>query len=179
VPTDEDDLHGRVEPAFSADERTMLAAYLDYHRDTLVWKASGLTQAQLAQPHPPSSLTIGGLVKHMALVEDSWFTERFAGQPEPAPWADVDWDADPDWEHHSAADDSPEALLALYAAACERSRAIYAAAESLEQRSVVPDRRVGEPFTLRWMVLHMLEETARHNGHVDLLRESIDGVTGE
>jgi uncharacterized damage-inducible protein DinB len=179
VPTDEDDLHGRVEPAFSDDERTMLAAYLDYHRDTLVWKASGLTQAQLAQPHPPSSLTIGGLVKHMALVEDSWFTERFAGQPEPAPWADVDWDADPDWEHHSAADDSPEVLLALYAAACERSRDIYAAAESLEQRSVVPDRRIGEPFTLRWMVLHMLEETARHNGHVDLLRESIDGLTGE
>jgi hypothetical protein len=115
----------------------------------------------------------------MALVEDSWFTERFAGQPEPAPWAGVDWDADPDWEHHSAAEDTPEALLALYAASCERSRAVYAAAESLDQHSVVGDRRTGAPFTLRWIMLHMIEETARHNGHVDLLREAIDGVTGE
>jgi uncharacterized damage-inducible protein DinB len=173
------DEHGRVDPGFYDDERTMLAAFLDYHRATLVWKASGLTQAQLAQPLAPSSLTIGGLVKHMALVEDSWFTQRFAGQPEPAPWVGVDWDADPDWEHHSAADDAPDDLLALYVAACERSRTAYAAAESLDQRSVVPSRDSGEPFTLRWIVLHMIEETARHNGHVDLLRESIDGVTGE
>jgi len=173
------DEHGRVDPGFHDDERTMLAAFLDYHRATLVWKASGLTQAQLAQPLAPSSLTIGGLVKHMALVEDSWFTQRFAGQPEPAPWVGVDWDADPDWEHHSAADDAPDDLLALYVAACERSRTAYAAAESLDQRSVVPSRDSGEPFTLRWIVLHMIEETARHNGHVDLLRESIDGVTGE
>ncbi|MEQ1786893.1 MAG: DinB family protein [Acidimicrobiales bacterium] len=174
-----DDLHGRIEPAFGDDERTMLAGFLDYHRRTLVWKASGLTQAQLAQPLPSSSLTIGGLVKHMALVEDSWFTERFAGGEMPEPWASADWDADPDWEHHSAADDTPEQLLGLYAAACDRSRAAYAAASSLDQRSVVPDRHVGEPFTLRWMVLHMIEETARHNGHVDLLREAIDGLTGE
>ncbi|MEQ1788273.1 MAG: DUF664 domain-containing protein, partial [Acidimicrobiales bacterium] len=65
------------------------------------------------------------------------------------------------------------------AAACDRSRAAYAAASSLDQRSVVPDRHVGEPFTLRWILLHMIEETARHNGHVDLLREAIDGLTGE
>jgi uncharacterized damage-inducible protein DinB len=175
----EDELHGRTEPAFGADERTMLAGYLDYHRATLAWKASGLTQAQLAQRIPSSSLTIGGLVKHLALVEDSWFTERFAGLGEPAPWAGVDWDADPDWEHHSAADDTPEQLLALYADACERSRSVYAEATSLDQPSVVPDRRTGEPFTLRWMVLHLIEETARHNGHVDLLREFVDGLTGE
>jgi uncharacterized damage-inducible protein DinB len=178
VPT-EDELHGRIEPAFYHDERTMLAAFLDYHRDTLVWKASGLTQAQLAEPLPTSSLTIGGLVKHMALVEDSWFTDRFAGLGEPAPWVGVDWDADPDWEHHSAADDTPEQLLGLYAESCARSQAAYAAAESLDQRSVGTSRESGEPFTLRWIVLHMIEETARHNGHVDLLREAIDGLTGE
>jgi uncharacterized damage-inducible protein DinB len=172
------DEHGRVEAGFHDDERTMLGAFLDHHRATLVWKASGLTPAQLAQPLAPSSLTIGGLVKHLALVEDSWFTTRFAGHAEPEPWASADWDAYPDWEHHSAAGDSPEQLLALYAAACERSRAVYAEAESLDQRSVLPDR-TGEPFTLRWMVLHMIEETARHNGHVDLLRESVDGLTGE
>jgi uncharacterized damage-inducible protein DinB len=174
-----DDLHGRIEPGFYADERTMLAAYLDYHRDTLVWKASGLSQAQLAQPIPSSSLTIGGLVKHMALVEDSWFTDRFAGQGEPEPWASVDWDADPDWEHHSAANDTPEELLALYAVSCARSRAVFAAAGSLDQRSVATSRYSSDHFTLRWIVLHMIEETARHNGHVDLLREAIDGLTGE
>jgi uncharacterized damage-inducible protein DinB len=174
-----DDLHGRVEPAFDADERTMLAGFLDYHRATVVWKASALTQAQLAQPVPSSTLTIGGLVKHLALVEDSWFTERFAGLEEPAPWAGVDWDADPDWEHHSAADDAPADLLALYDQACTRSRAVYAAAESLDQVAVATSRQTGEPFTLRWIMLHMIEETARHNGHIDLLREAIDGVTGE
>ena len=85
-----DRLHGRTDPEMGADERTMLTAYLDYQRATLVWKASGLTQAQMAQPLPSSSLTIGGLVKHMALVEDSWFTDDFAGRGLPAPWAEVD-----------------------------------------------------------------------------------------
>ncbi len=173
------EMHGRVDPPFDADERSMLLAYLEYHRGTLTWKASGLTQAQLAQTIPSSTLTIGGLVKHMALVEDSWFTERLAGLPEPEPWAGVDWDADPDWEHHSAADDPPEQLLGLYAESCDRSRAAIDASASLDQRSVIADRRTGEAFTLRWILLHMIEETARHNGHVDLLRESIDGLTGE
>lgn len=176
------DEHGRIDPAFGADERTMLSAYLDYHRATLVWKASGLTQAEMAQPIPSSSLTIGGLVKHLAVVEDSWFIEVFGGQPMPEPWMSVDWDADPDWEHHSAAENTPEQLLAQYAESCERSRATVAAAKSLDQESVVTSRRgpeAGQPFTLRWILLHMIEETARHNGHVDLLREAIDGVTGE
>ena len=173
------ELHGRVEPVFDADERSMLSAYLDYQRGTLVWKASGLTQAQLAQLIHSSSLTIAGVVKHMALVEDSWFTDRFAGLGEPEPWASVDWDDDRDWEFHSAVHDTPEELLAQYAESCARSRAVVAAAESLDQRSVAIDRRLGEQFTLRWILVHMIEETARHNGHVDLIRESIDGVTGE
>jgi uncharacterized damage-inducible protein DinB len=165
-----------VEPAFDADERTMLTGFLDYHRATLLWKASGLTQEQMATSLPSSELTIAGLVKHLALVEDSWFTERFAGQGEGI-WAGIDWDADRDWEMHSAVHDEPEQLLSLYRAACERSRQATASAE-LDQRSVVPDR-TGEHFTLRWILLHLIEETARHNGHVDLLREAIDGVSGE
>jgi uncharacterized damage-inducible protein DinB len=169
---------GRVDPAFDADERTMLGAYLDYHRATLLWKASSLTQEQMARTIASSALTIAGLVKHMALVEDSWFTERFAGLGEVAPWNGIDWDADPDWELRTAVDDAPEDLLALYRAACERSRAVMAGAESLDDRSVVTSRS-GDLFTLRWIVLHMIEETARHNGHVDLLREAIDGLTGE
>jgi uncharacterized damage-inducible protein DinB len=173
------DVHGRSEAGFYDDERTMLAGFLDYHRATLVWKASGLTQAQLAQPVPTSALTIGGLVKHLSLVEDSWFTDRFAGAGMPERWASVDWDADPDWEHHSAADDRPEDVLAQYAESCSRSRVAYEAAGSLDQRSVGTDRGTDQPFSLRWIMLHMIEETARHNGHVDLLREAIDGTTGE
>ena len=155
----------------------MLCAFLDYHRATLAWKASGLTQAQMATPLPSSSLTIAGLVKHMALVEDSWFTERFAGLGEGI-WAGIDWDADRDWEMHSAVHDTPDDLLALYASACDRSRAIIAAAPTLDQTSVLPDRS-GQHYTLRWILLHLIEETARHNGHVDLLREPLDGLTGE
>ena len=116
----------------------------------------------------------------MALVEDSWFTERFAGQPMPAPFDDVDWDADRDWEFHTAVDDTPAWLLQRYAEACERSRAVVAAADVARPAR----RRRAEPvaarsFTLRWILCHMIEETARHNGHADLLREAIDGATGE
>jgi uncharacterized damage-inducible protein DinB len=171
---------GRTDPAFDLDERGMLSAYLDYHRATLVWKASGLTQAQLATTIASSSLTIAGLVKHMALVEDSWFTDKFAGLGDPEPWDAVDWDADPDWEFRTALDDTPEQLLAQYAESCERSRAVVAAAESLDDRSVAESKREpGQHFTLRWILLHMIEETARHNGHADFIREAIDGVTGE
>jgi uncharacterized damage-inducible protein DinB len=169
----------RTDPDLRADERTTLAQYLDYHRATLVTKVEGLTQQQLATRLPSSSLTLGGLVKHMALVEDSWFQDDFLGLSLPAPFTDIDWDADPDWEFRTAADDSPEELLALYAAACERSRAVVAAADSLDALSVAESRRGEGHFSLRWIIVHMIEETARHNGHADLIRESIDGVTGE
>jgi uncharacterized damage-inducible protein DinB len=176
----DDHLHGRVEPAFDADERTMLTSYLDWQRDTIVWKATGLTQAQLGHTVASSSLTIAGILKHLALVEDSWFTDRFAGLGEREPWAGIDWDADPDWEFRTALDDPPDELLTQYAEACERSRAIVAAATSLDQRSVATtDRQASGYYTLRWILVHMIEETARHNGHVDLLREAIDGLTGE
>jgi uncharacterized damage-inducible protein DinB len=170
----------RTEAPFDADERTMLCAFLDFHRATLVWKVEGLGDDELHRvPIPSSTLTLGGLVKHLALVEDSWFTQRFAGSDEPEPWASAPFDDDPDWEFHSSADDSLETLLALYRAACDRSRAVVDAAASLDQVSTAPDRRTGHLFTLRWILLHMIEETARHNGHADLLREAIDGATGE
>ena len=176
----DDELHGRTDPAFDADERQMLTSYLDYQRATLAWKASGLSQAQLAQTIPSSALTIGGLVKHLALVEDTWLTERFAGHDEPEPWASADWEADRDWELHSAAQDTPDQLVAQYAESCARSRAVVAAAGSLGEPSVAEsNRHPGQHFTLRWILLHLIEETARHNGHVDLIRESIDGLTGE
>ena len=170
----------RTDPQLRSDERTTLAEFLDYHRATLVGRIAGLDGDQMQARLPTSSLTLGGLVKHLAYVEDSWFQETFLGRPLPAPFRDVDWDADPDWEFHSAADDSPEELLALYAAACDRSRAVVAAAPDLDALSVEESRRPGEGrFSLRWILLHMIEETARHNGHADLLREAVDGVVGE
>ena len=170
----------RRDPDLATEELTMLGQFLDYHRDTLRWKVDGLSDEQAAsRPIPSSELTIVGLVKHLALVEDSWFQEDFLGLEMPQPWRGIDWDADPDWEFRTAADDGLDAVVELYRTACARSRAAVAGAESLDQLSVATDRRTGEHYSLRWIVLHMIEETARHNGHVDLLREAIDGVTGE
>ena len=168
----------RVRPPLRADEATTLRAFLDYHRDTLRWKCAGLTQQQLAQALPPTDMTLGGLMKHLALVESDWFEDTFAGGSPMPPFDTVDWDADRDWEINSAKDDTPEELLALFEAACSRSRAVVEACASLDQRSVKTDSE-GNHFTLRWILVHMIEEYARHNGHADFLRERIDGLTGE
>jgi hypothetical protein len=170
----------RTDPDLRAGERTSLCQFLDFHRATLISRIEGLTIEQLSITRPPSELTLAGLVKHLALVEDSWFEDRMAGRPMPEPWASAPFDADPDWEFHSAPDDSPEELLALYRASCERSRAVVADYDDLDALSVAESNIPGEGrFSLRWIMLHMIEETARHNGHADLLRESLDGLTGE
>ena len=171
----------RIDPDLVADELTMLTQFLEFHRATVLEKVSGLTHEELnRRAVPTSELTLAGLVKHLALVEDSWFTERFAGHPMPAPFADVDWDADRDWELHTAVDDDPAWLVQRYDEACARSRAVVAASASLDQEAVAGRRREDDaPFTLRWILCHMIEETARHNGHADLLREAVDGATGE
>lgn len=168
----------RTEPQETGPELVQLTSYLDYQRETMLLKTDGLTREQLAQPLPPSTLTLGGLLNHLALVEDSWFRERFAGQPADELWAGIDWDADPDHEFRTAADVGPEELRRRYADACARSREVVAAAASLDQLSV-RKRGNGRHFDLRWVLLHLIEETARHAGHADLIRESIDGTTGE
>lgn len=169
----------RTDPDVAADEMTTVSQFLDYHRDTLVMKVTGLDRDALAVTIPPSEMTLAGLVKHLALVEDWWFTVRMAGEPEPEPWASAP-EEDPDWEWHSAVDDTLEELLAQYADSCARSRAVVARVGDLDARSVLANSRVpGQHFSMRWIILHMIEETARHNGHADLLREAIDGVAGE
>ena len=167
----------REDPPFEAGELETFLGFLDYQRLTLLHKCEGLSDEQLRIPLPTSSLTLAGLLLHCALDEDSWFSERFAGAEPMEPWASVDWDADPDWEFRTALDRTGEDLRATYTAACDRSRAVTAAADPAAL-SVRP-MRSGELFTLRWVVGHMIEETARHNGHADLLREAVDGVTGE
>jgi uncharacterized damage-inducible protein DinB len=173
----------RTDPPLDADEATTVRAYLDYHRDTLRWKVSGLDQEQLARTLAPSSMTLGGLVKHLALVESSWFEVVLAGGDLMPPFDTVVWDDDFDWEWHTAADDSPEQLMALFDEAVARAdRAIDEAASNptgLGTPSAKPTKSGDGHFSLRWILLHMVEEYARHNGHADLLRESIDGETGE
>ena len=170
----------RTDPELRVDELTSLSQFLDYHRTTIVQRLEGLTKEQLGRTHPPSTLTLAGLIKHLALVEDSWFIEDMLGEPLPEPWASAPFDDDPDWEHHSALDDTPEQLLAQYSESCARSREIVARIGDLDALSASRSRHGEEGhFSLRWIMLHMIEETARHNGHADLIRESIDGVTGE
>ncbi len=177
------DAESRNFPPLEADEVTTVRAFLDYQRDTLRWKIDRLTQEQLAQTLAPSSMTLGGMVKHLALVESSWFEDVLAGGELMAPFPDVDWDADPDWEWRTAVDDTPEELRALLDDAIARAdRAIddaIAKPTGLDTPSVQATRKGDQHFSLRWIMLHMIEEYARHNGHADLLRESIDGETGE
>lgn len=170
----------RTDPALAADEPTMLGQYLDYHRATLVTKLEGLDRAGLAATVGRSEMTLAGLVKHLALVEDWWFTVVMMDRPEPEPWLSAPTDDDPDWEWHSALDDTLDALLAQYATSCERSRAVVAEVGDLDALSArESSREPGQRFSLRWIMVHMIEETARHVGHADLLRESVDGLTGE
>ena len=159
-------------------ELEQLSDFLDTQRDILLRKAEGLTHEQLGQPHPPSTLTLAGLLHHGALNEDWWFRVRFAGLPQDELWADVDFDADPDWEFRTAVDLDAAELRRRYQDACERSRAVVASAAGPDAVAAATFGD-GKSFNLRWVLLHMIEETARHAGHADLIRESIDGATGE
>ena len=159
----------------AADERTMLEGMLEWYREGVLRKFAGLSSADVKRSFLGSSTTMAGILKHLALVEDSWFTERFAGLPTPDPWAGAPWDDDRDWEFHTAVDDDLGDLLALYEAACARSRA---AAEGHHLDEMLRGERT-TPFNLRFAYVHLIEETARHLGHLDVLRELTDGGTGE
>lgn len=175
------DEQGRLEPPIAAGELDSIRGFLDYQRATLEWKCRGLDAAGLRATTAASTMTLGGLLKHMAWVEDAWFSVRLHGNMPSAEWRDVDWEADEDWEWHSAADDTPEQLLSLWESSVERSRERVAEAVSdggLDTLAAKPWPDGTAP-NLRWIILHMIEEYARHNGHADVLRESVDGETGE
>lgn len=161
----------------TAAEKETLIAFLDYYRALLIDKASGLDDEQLHTPHPPSNLTLGGLINHAAVVEDDWFTGDILGEPLPEPWASAPWSEDRDWEFTTAADTPTEVLFARYRDAIDRSNAIVERIDDLGQLSVRTGHD-GEPWSVRWILIHMIEETARHCGHADLIREAIDGATG-
>ena len=176
------DEYGRPDTPPAGNETETLLGFLDFHRATLAWRCSGLNSEGLNTTVAASSMTLGGLLKHMALVEDGWFSESLFGNARHASWAGVDWVADPDWEWHSAADDTPEQLRVRWHEAVDRSRELTATAlerGGLDQAAIEIDTYTGVAPSLRWIVVHMIEEYARHNGHADLIREAIDGVTGE
>ncbi|MGH9116311.1 MAG: DinB family protein [Acidimicrobiales bacterium] len=167
----------RASPPRDVDERRMIADYIDWHRATLLRKCEGLTAEQLMlQAVPPSNLSLLGLVRHLADVERGWFRRGIGDETsETAPpifYRDDDEEGDIDF----GPDADAAADVATYLAEIERGRQAIEAADSL-------DRVIGEgddgPITVRWVLQHMLEEYARHNGHADLIREAIDGRTGE
>jgi uncharacterized damage-inducible protein DinB len=175
------DEFGRPQIPLDGDEATTLLGYLDYQRATLAWKCRGVPAEGLRQTVAASTMTLGGLLLHMALVEDHWFTRYVADQDMPERWQGVDWDADPDMEWRTAADHPPVELLAIWEESVDRSRGQVARA--LESGDLgQPAAKAfsnGSAPNLRWVVTHMIEEYARHNGHADLIREAFDGSTGE
>jgi Protein of unknown function (DUF664) len=169
------------EPPAAGNELGTLLGALERQRGYVAWKCGNLDSAGLRATLGPSAMTLGGLLKHLAAVEDHTFCVKLHGRDPHPPWDSVDWDADPDWEWHSAAGDSPGQLEALWQEAVGRSRTLVAealAAGGLDRLAsrAWPD---GRAPSLRRLLIDMIEEYARHVGHADLIRESVDGLVGE
>ena len=161
--------HERLPVPRTGDEKAMLSAFLDPYRETMIWKLKGLTREQASRRLVPSESTLLGVVKHLAYVERYWF-HGFKGDPVSFPWKD---DED-NTEFVIEPSDTVESVTALYEGEIAKSRKIL-------ERSSLNDLTRGStgPISLRWIMVHMLEETARHAGHADILRELTDGAIGE
>jgi Protein of unknown function (DUF664) len=169
------------EPPVAGNELDTLLGALERQRRYVAWKCGNLDSAGLRATLGPSAMTLGGLLKHLAAVEDDVFSVKLHGRDRNPPWNTVNWDADPDWEWRSAADDSPDQLMSLWQEAADRSRALTAEAFAdggLDRLASFswPD---GRTPSLRRLIMDMIEEYARHLGHADLIRESVDGLVGE
>jgi len=169
------------EPPFDGSEAEHLLGALDRLRWTFRYKADELDAAGLAARLGPSTLTLGGLLKHLAAQEDFAFSVKTAGEEMPSDWAGSGWDGDNDWEFSSAAGDDPSYLYDLYDAAVARARDGFTAAIAtggLDQH-VAQSKSAGRPVGLRRVLCDLVEEYGRHTGQADLLREAVDGRTGE
>jgi uncharacterized damage-inducible protein DinB len=166
----------RKRPGHQAGERDMLNGWLEHHRGILLWKCEGLTDEQLRQRSvPPSTMSLLGLIRHMTDVERGWFQQVLLGRDVPSLYS-VPGERDGDFNGVDDADVA--AAFSAFQAECDASRQAAAAAADLDVLSEYRLERTGEQFSLRWILTHMIEEYARHNGHADLLRETIDGTTG-
>lgn len=169
------------EPPLAGNEVEHLIGALDRLRTTFRWKVGGLDAEGLQVRVGASSLTLGALLKHLAVIEDFTFTVKMSGEPIGAPWDATGWDGSGDWDFTSAADDTPEQLYALWDGAVERSRSrldTALAGGGLDQL-VHLEGPAGEHASLRRLICDLIEEYGRHTGHADLLREAVDGVVGE
>jgi len=175
------DEHGRPEPPFAGGEADSLLGFLDYQRATLEWKTRGLDESGLRSRLHPTGMTLAGLLKHLAWVEDFWFTHTAGHAPMPEPWGGLARGADYDWAWSSAPEDAARTLRETWERSVARSRDLTA--RLLAQTGALDHTHPAwggrERVSLRWILLHMVEEYARHNGHADLLREAVDGQTGE
>ncbi len=169
------------EPPIAGTETEALLGALDRLRLTFRWKADGLDAMGLDTRIGASALTLGGLLKHLAAVEDHHWTQKLDGGPITGPWGELGHDMSEDWEFRTARDDSPEQLYALWDESVARSRATVAAAvaDGGLDRTVAAADADGRHANLRRLVCDLLEEYGRHTGHADLLREAVDGRVGE
>jgi uncharacterized damage-inducible protein DinB len=170
-----------VQPTSRSAEADALLSVVERNRRTFAWKTSGLDETAMRATTAASTMTLGGLVKHMALVEADWIAVKLAGQEYGPPWDAVDFSDDGDWEWRTGALDPPSGTYQLYRDAVERSRGLVA--RMLEERGLDgpasftwPD---GRTPSVRAMLLDLIEEYARHTGHADILREAVDGRVGE
>jgi uncharacterized damage-inducible protein DinB len=156
---------------FTGGEKESLRVALDRHREAVLWKVEGLSDADLRRVMTPSGTNLLGMVKHLGAVEYGWFCETFGREIEPHPYDDQDPDAD----LRVRPDETTEDVLGYYA------RARAAADKALDELDLEDTGTAwfGETVTMRWVLIHMVEETARHAGHFDILRELIDGLTGD
>ncbi|MEE1618442.1 DinB family protein [Brachybacterium sp. J153] len=165
----------RVDPPFLASERESLDAWLEFHRATVLQKVAGLDAEQLCRRAvPPSDLSPLGLVRHLGVVEEYWLREVLLGEARPDPYCTPER---PDGDHLDGTPATAATDLAFYRERVRDARAAQASWTDLD--APVRGGRAGEPLNLRWILMHLIEEYARHVGHLDLLREAIDGRTGE
>jgi uncharacterized damage-inducible protein DinB len=165
----------RTRPIRRGDERETLCAFLDYQRQTLLMKVAGLDDNQSRQQLLFTSTSLMGLVRHLTEVERWWFRITFAGEPIGLRYCD---EQNPDRDWHVEPTDTLAEAVAAYEEECEVSRAVVTAAQSLDDLAQAALRHDEPRYSLRWILVHMIEETARHNGHADILRELTDGVVG-
>jgi len=170
------------EPPIAGSEVDTLIGSLERQRRIIAWKCGGLDAQGMRATTAASTITLGGLLKHLALVEDDYFSNRLMGRSPGAPWEHIDWDADPNWEWRTGGEDAPDEVRALWEASVERSRATTA--EVLAEGGLdFSARGISDPEgnapSFRRILIDLIEEYARHAGHADIIRESIDGVVGE
>jgi uncharacterized damage-inducible protein DinB len=166
----------RAEPEPSAGERITLTEFLDYYRATMVLKLDGLTDDEARARLVGSDTNLLGLVRHLTEVERNWFRRKLRGEDAPPLYYS---DEDPDGDFHPGLDWTIAEAVAAYEAECAISRTITADTASLDELTAVAIKDYDAPVSLRWILVHMIEETARHAGHADIIRELIDGVTGD